>query len=77
MDNYALVINVQATRSNLSVYEHDDRGWLRLVWTDERRYSASPAVVTQVVCAALIALAGRAGTEDVARDLDELTADVW
>jgi len=77
MQHYALVVDVRARTTVVTVYEHDQHGWLRQVWRDDRAYTAPPAVVTQVLCGALVAIAGRTTTDEVVQDLCELTSDLW
>jgi len=77
MEHYALVVDVRPARSTVTVYEHDGPDWLRLLWRDDRRYQAPPAVVTQVVCGVLVALAGHGDRAGLIGDLDELLADLW
>ena len=77
MENYVITIDVQHDRSTIAVWAREPEGWLHPVWRDWRRYTAPPPVVTQVVCAALVALAGRSDGDAVAQDLCELTGDLW
>ena len=72
-----MLIDVRPNRTVLSVFAHEPDGWMRQLLRTDRAYQAPPAVVTQVLCAALIAISGREDPEGIVQDVLELVEPAW